>query len=207
MNISFALRVLPLILRGLWVRGLIHLMGGKCGMIFVDRGFSLRHLPHKGIEIGDRVGFGPNVKIFVPPGGRLVIGDSCMFTSDVFISACQSVEIGADTLVAEFTSIRDADHSYDRLDLLIRQQPMKVSPIFISNNVWIGRGVAVLRGSQIGAGAVIGANAVVKSTIPDHCVAVGAPARVIRDQAARTGVSYPICSLNSHYRIDEPILL
>jgi acetyltransferase-like isoleucine patch superfamily enzyme len=43
---------------------------------------------------------------------------------------------------------------------------------------------------RIGRGAVIGANAVVLHDVPDHAVAVGAPARVVRlivpDLAAAT---------------------
>jgi acetyltransferase-like isoleucine patch superfamily enzyme len=39
----------------------------------------------------------------------------------------------------------------------------------------------VTKGVTIGTGAVIGANSVVTKDIPDHCIAVGAPARVIRD--------------------------
>ncbi|WP_258879248.1 hypothetical protein [Paraburkholderia sp. BL6669N2] len=35
-------------------------------------------------------------------------------------------------------------------------------------------------GARIGRNCVIGANAVVTSDIPDFCVAVGAPARVVR---------------------------
>jgi hypothetical protein len=157
-------------------------MGGQCGLIFVDKGFSLRALPHRGIKIGSRIGFGPNVKIFVPPSGRLVIGDGCIFTSDVFISALESVEIGANTLVAEYTSIRDADHRYDQIDLLIKDQGMKTTPIVIAENVWIGRGVSVLRGSWIGSGSVIGGNAVVKGLIPNSSVAVGVPAKVIKQK-------------------------
>jgi UDP-3-O-[3-hydroxymyristoyl] glucosamine N-acyltransferase len=179
-RLLWLLRLLPLLVRGFWVASWIRLMGGQCGLIFVDKGFSLRSLPHRGVRIGNRVGFGPNVKIFVPASGRLVIGDGCMFTSDVFISALESVEIGAHTLVAEYTSIRDADHRYDRVGMLIKDQGMRASPIVIADNVWIGRGVGILRGSWIGSGAVIGANAVVKGLVPNNTVVVGVPARVIR---------------------------
>jgi acetyltransferase-like isoleucine patch superfamily enzyme len=188
-RLLWLIHLLPRLLRGLWVASWIRLMGGQCGLIFVDQGFSLRAVPHRGIKIGNRVGFGPNVKIFVPPSGRLVIGDGCMFTSDVFISALESVEIGTNTLVAEYTSIRDADHSYDRSDLLIKDQGMKTTPIVIADNVWIGRGVGILRGSWIGSGAVIGANAVVKGIVPNNAVAVGIPARVIKQRIHQDSVN------------------
>jgi len=45
---------------------------------------------------------------------------------------------------------------------------------------WLGHGVVVLPGADIGKHVVVGANSVVTGVIPDNCVAVGAPARVIR---------------------------
>ncbi|HFI1792856.1 TPA: DapH/DapD/GlmU-related protein, partial [Escherichia coli] len=50
----------------------------------------------------------------------------------------------------------------------------------IGNDVWLGTGVTVLRGVRIGDGAIIGANAVVTKNIPDYCIAVGVPAKVIK---------------------------
>jgi acetyltransferase-like isoleucine patch superfamily enzyme len=178
----FLLRNIPSIMRGVWVAGLIRAMGGQCGLIFVSAGFDLRSIPHKGISIGHGVVFGPNVRIYAPKPGRLTIGDRCKFTSDIFVSALGSVEIGEDTIVAEYTSIRDADHGYAQHDIPIWRQPMKITPVMIGCGVWIGRGVAVLRGSWIGDGAVIGANAVVKSDIPAYSVAVGVPARIISNR-------------------------
>ena len=82
-------------------------------------------------------------------------------------------------LIGEFCSIRDSDHGIGASQL-IRQQPMETRPLFIGNDVWIGRGVAVLKGTEfIGDGAVIGANAVVKSAVPENTIAVGIPAKKI----------------------------
>ena len=47
-------------------------------------------------------------------------------------------------------------------------------------DVWIAANAVVLGGVTIGDGAVIGAGSVVTKDIPDDCVAVGNPARVIR---------------------------
>jgi acetyltransferase-like isoleucine patch superfamily enzyme len=175
--------LLPLIVRGLYYSSFIRLMGGQCGFMLVDSGFSLRCWPHAGIKIGNNVGFGPNVKILVPKTGTLTIGDRCQFTSDVYIAAMESVTIGSGTMVAECSSIRDADHTYSRMDIPIRSQSMSSSAVVIGSEAWIARGVAILKGSHIGSGAVIGANAVVKGIIPDNCVAVGVPARILRHRS------------------------
>lgn len=53
-------------------------------------------------------------------------------------------------------------------------------PITIGDNVWLGGGVIVLPGVSIGEDTVVGAGAVVSRDLPSGVVAVGNPARVIR---------------------------
>ena len=48
----------------------------------------------------------------------------------------------------------------------------------------IGAKVTVLRGTRVGRGCVLGAHAVVRGDFPDYKIAVGAPARVVRDRRA-----------------------
>lgn len=57
----------------------------------------------------------------------------------------------------------------------------RAEPITIGDNVWLGGGVTVLPGVSIGDNSVIGASAVVTKDIPANVVAVGNPARVIRE--------------------------
>lgn len=53
-------------------------------------------------------------------------------------------------------------------------------PITIEDNVWIGGGAILLPGVTIGKGSVVGAGSVVTRDVPQYCVAVGNPCRVIR---------------------------
>ena len=55
------------------------------------------------------------------------------------------------------------------------------APIVIGDNVWLGGGVIVCPGVTIGANTVVGAGAVVTRDLPADVVAVGNPARVIRE--------------------------
>src|ERR1700761_4801078 len=55
------------------------------------------------------------------------------------------------------------------------------APIAIGDNVWLGGGVIVLPGVTIGDDSVIGAGSVVTVDVPAGVLAVGNPARVVRD--------------------------
>jgi maltose O-acetyltransferase len=54
-------------------------------------------------------------------------------------------------------------------------------PITIADNVWLGGGVVVCPGVTIGENTVVGAGSVVTRDLPANVIAVGSPARVIRE--------------------------
>jgi maltose O-acetyltransferase len=54
-------------------------------------------------------------------------------------------------------------------------------PITLEDRVWLGGGVIVLPGVTIGADTVVGAGTVVTRDLPPGVVAVGNPARVLRE--------------------------
>lgn len=58
--------------------------------------------------------------------------------------------------------------------------PLKYAPITIKDGAHIGIGSIIMPGVTIGEGSVIGAGAVVTKDIPDYCVAIGVPAKVVR---------------------------
>ena len=62
-----------------------------------------------------------------------------------------------------------------------RQKWEAAEPITIGDNVWLGGGAIVLPGVSIGANTVVGAGAVVAKDLPADVVAVGNPARVVRE--------------------------
>ncbi len=50
----------------------------------------------------------------------------------------------------------------------------------LGDNVDVGAGAVIIGPVHIGSNVIIGANAVVNKDIPDNCVAVGVPAKVIK---------------------------
>ncbi len=70
-----------------------------------------------------------------------------------------------------------AGHDYSSLDLLDIS-----APVVVGKNAWVGGKTVILPGVTIGEGAVIGAGSVVSKDIPAYCIAVGNPAKVIKDR-------------------------
>ena len=88
--------------------------------------------------------------------------------------------IGENVLTADKVYISDNLHSYTNIHLPILQQPIKqLKDVYIGSGTGIGENACII-GATIGKQCVIGANAVVTKDIPDYCVAVGAPATIIK---------------------------
>jgi len=97
----------------------------------------------------------------------------------VIVISYDSINIGNDVLIGEYTSIRDQDHNFKK-GRLIWEQELNTAPIVIENNVWIGKGCTILKGVRIKTGSVIGANSLVNTDIPEYSIAAGTPAKIIK---------------------------
>lgn len=89
------------------------------------------------------------------------------------------ITIGEDVLLGSYSQLIAAGHE---LDPQSRRDKLGYgAPITIEDNVWLGAGSVVGPGVTIGENTVVGANSVVMKSLPANVVAVGAPARIIRE--------------------------
>mgnify|MGYP001499525922 CR=1 FL=1 len=128
----------------------------------------------------------------ISPNASLSIGDNCGFSATV-IACSHSIKIGNRVLVGANTTISDTDsHSINYKERHpdyygIREpgwkEDIKLAPIVIEDDVFIGMNTLVLKGVTIGKGSVIGAGSIVSKSIPPNVIAAGNPAVVIRTLA------------------------
>lgn len=146
----------------------------------------------KNITIGKSFAANKNLRLqaIISSGGinyspQIIIGDNVTINRNCHITALKKITIGDNVLIASNVFI--SDHSHGRLDFTDLDTPPALreldskGEIHIGNNVWIGQNVSILANVNIGDSAIIGANAVVTKDIPAHSVAVGNPARIIRN--------------------------
>jgi acetyltransferase-like isoleucine patch superfamily enzyme len=115
------------------------------------------------------------------------IGDRCLIGRGSGIVGHLSIDIGNDVWTGHHVYITDQSHGYEDVSLPISLQSQPESPVVIGDGSWLGHGVVVLPGAKIGKHVAVGANSVVTGELPDFCVAVGAPARVIRQYTPESG--------------------
>ncbi|WP_196814644.1 acyltransferase [Nocardia sp. BMG111209] len=152
------------------------------GMVFLGRRVEVHATPELSrMEIGRWVHIGDGNAIRCHEGS-LRIGDKVVFGKDNVVNTYLDIEIGESTLVADWCYICDFDHRMDDVTMPIKDQGIVKSPVRIGPDTWIAAKVTVLRGTRVGRGCVLGAHAVVRGDIPDFGIAVGAPAKVVKNR-------------------------
>ncbi len=132
------------------------------------------------MRIGERVRIVSTIATteLVANGGTLEIGDRAYINYGCSISASKLVRIGPDCNIGTYAIIIDND--FHSLEPERRNERPESAPIILEENVWLGGRVIVLRGVTIGTGSVIGAGSVVTKNIPPRSLAVGVPAKVVK---------------------------
>lgn len=111
---------------------------------------------------------------------ELIIEDGSIIGNFNHLFATKRIIIHKKVLTADKVFISDNLHEFKDVNTPILDQAIvQNGTVEIGEGSWLGENVCVL-GVNVGKHCVIGANSVVTKNIPDYCVAVGAPARVIK---------------------------
>lgn len=92
------------------------------------------------------------------------------------------IRIGKDCLISYNVFMRTVSHNYQDKSLPINEQGHWEADIVIEDDVWVGNGAMISAGVTLHKGCVIGMGAIVTKDIPEYAIAVGCPARVIKER-------------------------
>jgi lipopolysaccharide O-acetyltransferase len=120
-------------------------------------------------------------------GALLRFGTNVRMNDYVHIGAIESISIGNRVLIASKVFITDHDHgTYGNRGIHSdprvppNERSLSSAPVVIEDDVWLGEFVSVLAGAHIGRGSIIGTMSTVIGDIPPYSIAVGSPARVVK---------------------------
>ena len=102
------------------------------------------------------------------------IGENVFINSNCLAMARGGIIIEDDVMIAGNVQLLSNNHDeYER-------QIITCEEIRIKKGAWIGAGSSILPGVTVGEYAIVGAGAIVTKDVPDYCVVIGAPAKVIK---------------------------
>jgi len=119
-------------------------------------------------------------------GPIIKLGRNVQINDYVHFGAIKHIWVGDNVLIASKVFISDHNHGVysgenQSSPLSIPgKRELSYSPVVIEDNVWLGEFVSVLPGVTIGKGSIVGSNSVVSKSIPEYSIAVGSPAKVIK---------------------------
>ena len=107
-------------------------------------------------------------------GARAWIYTDCHINTDERVTIGAGSAIGGRSLVFTHSSYLPITAGY----------PVTFAPVIIGSYVWLPWQVFILPGAQIDDGATVGACSLVSGHVPRNSLAVGVPARVVKDESA-----------------------
>ncbi|MBV6623684.1 MAG: acyltransferase [Rivularia sp. (in: Bacteria)] len=138
--------------------------------------------PNNKVSIKDKVRLERGVDIRSLHNTHIIIDENAYIGPYVVIAGTGNIKIGKNCLIAPHCGIFANNHLFADPTQTIEAQGITSQGIVIENDCWLGHNVTVLDGVVIGEGSIIGAGSVVNKSIPAFSIAVGTPARVIKNR-------------------------
>lgn len=127
--------------------------------------------------VGSRIDSHTTVHGLASARSSLVLGERAWIFANCYVNTDDSVTIGARSAAGSHTMI----FSHSSFLPITQGYPVTFAPVEIGSDVWLPWHAFILPGSRIGDGATVGAFSLVSGDVPADSLAVGVPARVVKD--------------------------
>ncbi len=162
----------------LWVKYFVNPFFHKKGKgALIRRNTRVDVLPFNRFELGNKSTIEDFSTINNGVGDVIIGNETRIGIGNVIIGP---VTVGNNVIFAQNIVLSGLNHSYEDISKPIHKQPVTTAPIVVENECWVGSNAVITAGVTIGKHSVIAAGAVVTKNIPPYSIAVGNPARVIK---------------------------
>jgi acetyltransferase-like isoleucine patch superfamily enzyme len=168
----------------LWVKWFVNPFLHKRGKSSVVRFYSRMDVfPFNNFELGAYSVIEDFVAINNGVGDVIIGHHTGVGLSNIIIGP---VTLGNYVTMAQHVVLSGLNHGFEDVTISTRLQKVITKQITVCDDVWIGANSVITAGVTIGKHSVIGAGSVVTKDIPEYCVAVGNPAKVIKKYNFKT---------------------
>lgn len=144
-------------------------------------------LAGKSILLSPKTQVMPYSMIVTLNNGIVEVGEGTTVSMFSRLASLGHVKIGDYVAMGPNCFIADFNHEYSDVSKPVKLQGLSFHPttngepnLVIGDGSWLGTHVVIVGNIKIGKHCIIGANSVVTHDIPDYCVAVGSPAKIIK---------------------------
>lgn len=141
------------------------------------------------IKIGRCCSIGGGSSLWIEGNNITIeIGDYTSFTHTCHFCAQENdtkITLGEDCMLSNNIIVRTSD-SHSIIDLNTSKRVNRAKNVIIGKHVWIAPQSIIMKGAIIGDGTIIGSRTLVTQNIPGNCLAVGAPAKVVKTNVSWT---------------------
>ena len=137
------------------------------------------------VHFGENVYAGARIQIggggHADPWSLLCVGDNTFLGDDLFINVCRAVVIGSEVFLTQRAILvtHNIGHS------ILEGYENCFEPVVLEDKSQVGMGSTLYAGVRIGRSAIVASNSYVISSIPEGKLAMGVPAKVVRDAARK----------------------
>lgn len=132
------------------------------------------------IHIGDRCNLAGSLRCRATDSHIRIGNLTTMMMGQITLHEAGAITLGEDCMLSGDIAM-DVSDMHSILDMETGKRLNPPRDIEIGDHVWLAQGVRVMKGARIGQHSIVGSRAMVLGDIPAHSLAVGAPARVVRE--------------------------
>jgi acetyltransferase-like isoleucine patch superfamily enzyme len=112
--------------------------------------------------------------------GIVTIGEGSLIADNCILNGSNAgIFVGKKVMIAPNCVLVAFNHSFQRIDIPMIDQPLETAPIIIEDDVWIAANCTIAKGVRLGRGCIVSANSQVRNNVEPYSAVRGVPAKAV----------------------------